>query len=240
MQAEGDYDLARRRWDGDLSQAVIRFPEGDARLIQPAALVLGHELQRVAPLCLRTDADARLCVEGEHRPQPQSWRVIYSAQDWPLQRLLRSLLGWREFDGRLQASGWAEQEPGQAWTGGTTVLLDEPVAQHPAQPVPQRAHPPRQQPLRPDRRSAADPRDARLRGRRVDLVRGRGPRPARAGQLLQSPLSGRIEGTSAAIKILPLLVPEIDRADGRLDGPWSLSGTLGAPPSTVNSACART
>jgi len=24
------------------------------------------------------------------------------------------VLGWREFDGRLQASDWAEQEPGKA------------------------------------------------------------------------------------------------------------------------------
>jgi translocation and assembly module TamB len=46
---------------------------------------------------------------------------------------------------------------------------------------------------------------------------------------LQSPLSGRIEGESAAIKILPLLVPEIDRADGRLAGKVILGGTLGQP-----------
>ena len=71
--------------------------------------------------------DARLCVEGEHRAQPLSWRVIYSADDWPLQRILRSLLGWREFDGRLQASGWAEKAPGKDWVGGTTLLVHEPV-----------------------------------------------------------------------------------------------------------------
>ncbi len=39
--------------------------------------------------------------------------------------LLTSLLGWREFDGTLQASGWIGKEPGQDWLGATTVLLDK-------------------------------------------------------------------------------------------------------------------
>jgi translocation and assembly module TamB len=229
MQADGGFDLARRRWDGDLSQAAVRFPDGDAQLIQPAALVLGPDLQRVAPLCLRTDADARLCVEGEHRLQPQSWRVIYSAQDWPLQRLLRSVLGWREFDGRLQASGWAEQAPGKEWVGGTTVLLDEPVVSVPRNK------------FRNERISLgssrfdliADPQQIRATlDFEVDestSIAGEALVQRRAGELLQSPLSGRIEGTSAAIKILPLLVPEIDRADGRLAGNVIVGGSLGQP-----------
>ena len=42
-----------------------------------------------------------------------------------MKRLLTSLLGWREFDGLLQASGWIGKEPGQDWLGATTVLLDK-------------------------------------------------------------------------------------------------------------------
>ena len=42
-----------------------------------------------------------------------------------MKRLLTSLLGWREFDGVLQASGWIGKEPGQDWLGATTVLLDK-------------------------------------------------------------------------------------------------------------------
>ena len=126
MRADGAVDLERKSWQGELVEAAVDFEDGSATLIQPAALVLSPQSQRAAPLCLRTADDARLCVEGEHQSQPLSWRVIYSAQDWPLKRLLRTLLGWQEFDGRLQASGWAEQVPGKDWIGGTTVLLDEP------------------------------------------------------------------------------------------------------------------
>ena len=99
----------------------MKFPDGGATLLQPALIEASPSIVKVAPICLKSD-EARLCIEGERRAKPAAWRVIYSAQDWPLRRLLRSILGWREFDGRLQAAGWAAQEPGEDWTGGMTLL----------------------------------------------------------------------------------------------------------------------
>ena len=131
--------------------------------------------------------------------------------------MLRSVLGWRDFDGRLQASGWAEQAPGKDWVGGTTVLLHEPIARRAAQQVPHRAHPARQQPA-----STCSPNRAMRATLDFDVdesTRVQGEAVAeRRSDLLASPLRGRIAGTSEAIKVLPLLVPEIDRAAGRLDG----------------------
>jgi translocation and assembly module TamB len=229
MVAEGRLDMARTEWHGDLAQVTVGFTDGEARLIQPAALVLGPEFQRTSPLCLRTHDDARFCVEGEHRSQPLAWRVLYSAEDWPLQRILRSLLGWREFDGRLQASGWAEKTPGKDWVGGSTLLVHEPVINVP--------------------RNKFRTERVRLGSSRFDLlaepasiratiaiavdestqVDGEVIVDRREGQLLESPLRGRITGTSEAIKVLPLFVPEIDRATGRLNGAVVLGGTLGEP-----------
>ena len=42
-------------------------------------------------------------------------------------------------------------------------------------------------------------------------------------------MHGTLRGESAALSFLPLLVPEIDRSTGKLDGDLTLSGTLGAP-----------
>ena len=227
--AEGGYDLASSQWAGDLSQADIQFTEGSARLIQPAALVLGPALQRTAPLCLRTDQDARLCIEGERHAQPLAWRVLYSAEDWPLQRILRSLLGWREFDGRLQASGWAEKSPGKEWIGGSTLLVHEPTINV--------------------QRNKFRVERIRLGSSRFDLlaeptqihatldididettkVQGAALVQRNPGAPLDSTLTGHIKGTSEAIKVLPLLVPEIDRAAGRLEGNVVLGGTVGQP-----------
>jgi translocation and assembly module TamB len=227
--ADGGYDLARSQWDGDLSKAEIQLPDGDARLIQPAALVLGPALWRSAPLCLRTDQDARLCIEGEYRPEPLSWRVLYSAEDWPLQSLLQSLLGWREFDGRLQAGGWAEKSPGKEWIGGSTLLVHEPTIN--VQRNKFRVERIRLGSSRFD--LLAEP--AQIRATLdIDIdestkVQGEALVQRHAGAPLDSKLTGHIKGTSEAIKVLPLLVPEIDRAAGRLDGNVVLGGTVGQP-----------
>ncbi|HEX9207062.1 MAG TPA: translocation/assembly module TamB domain-containing protein [Steroidobacteraceae bacterium] len=232
LRAQGAFDLARRSWSGDLAAADVVFPDGAARLIQPAALVLGPDFQRAAPVCLRTDQDARLCVEGENHLQPASWRVIYSAQDWPLKRVLRSALGWRDFDGRLQASGWAEKAPGKDWVGGSTVLVHEPSFDMPRNK------------FRTERIQLgsgrfdlyAEPTELRAT---LDLeidestrLQGQAQAERHPGDLLASPLRGRISGASEAIRVLPLLVPEIDRAAGRLEGQITLGGTLGQPQFT--------
>jgi translocation and assembly module TamB len=229
LVADGRYDMDRTEWAGDLSQARVAFLDGDARLIQPAALVLGPSFQRSAPLCLRTAEDARFCIEGEHRAQPLSWRVIYSAEDWPLQRLLRSLLGWREFDGRLQASGWAEKAPDKEWVGGSTLLVHEPVINVPRNKF--RVERVRLGSSRFDVLAGPETITANLN---IDIddttqVRGQARVERRAGDPLQSPLSGEITGRSEAIKVLPLLVPEIDRASGQLAGKVLLGGTVGEP-----------
>ncbi len=113
----GEFEVATRRWRGQLEEAAFVFPDGRATLLQPASIEVGPSKLSAAPICLQTD-DARLCVEGERVAEPASMRVLFSAQDWPLARLLRSVLGWRELDGKLQAG-------------------------HPAQPVPLRAGAPR-------------------------------------------------------------------------------------------------
>jgi translocation and assembly module TamB len=140
------------------------------------------------------------------------------------------VLGWREFDGRLQASGWAAQEPGRPWTGGTTLVLDEPTLDIP-----------RNQ-FRTDRVSLGTARldvyaepeviRATLDVNVADSTRLDGELKALrvpGRDLLDLPLSGEIRGESSAITAMPLFVPEIDRSGGQLDGRVAVSGTLGDP-----------
>src|SRR4029079_2241032 len=60
-------------------------------------------------------------------------------------------------------------------------------------------------------------------------VRGEALVSRRTKDLLASPLQVRITAVSDTIKVLPLVVPEIDRAAGKVQGEVALSGTLGAP-----------
>jgi translocation and assembly module TamB len=227
--ASGSYDAATHTWSGNLTETRMTFPDDEARLLQPVALEFSPDVVRVAPLCIAA-AESRLCVEGERKSRPESWRFIYSAQDWPLRRILRTLLGWQEFDGALQASGWAEKAPGHDWIGSTTMILD-----HPTLDVPRNK-------FRTDR--------IELGGGRLDLyaepsvirasvsldvvdgtaVKGEAFADRRPGvDILASPLQGNLHGESAALTSLPVLVPEIDRSSGALDADLTLGGTLGEP-----------
>ena len=225
----GDYDAAGSRWLGNLHAASIAFPDGGANLSQPVALEAGRAALRVAPLCFAT-GDARLCIEGEWHSEPESWRVLYSAQDWPLRRILHSLLGWREFDGKLQASGWAAREPGRVWTGGTTLLLDNPTLDIPRNQF--RTERVSLGAARLDLFAEPDAIRATLAADVAENSRLTGEVTARREPGLQPaefPLSGVLRAESPDITGMPILVPEIDRSGGQLDGLISISGLLGAP-----------
>jgi translocation and assembly module TamB len=229
VRAVGGYDFAGSAWRGRLDRATLKFPEDEASLQQSAAIEVSGAGGNAEPVCF-SSGDARLCLEGSWHSDPRSWRVLYSAQDWPLRRLLRSLLGWREFDGRLQSSGWAEQQPGRDWVGAATVYVDDPVLDIP--------------------RNQFRTERIRLGNGRVDLLAV--PEEVRAtvdltiregtrmeGQLaarrepdrdmLDSPLAGRLHVGAADLNGLPLLVPEIDRSGGTLDAELTVGGTLGDP-----------
>jgi len=229
LSARGGLELEQRRWRGELASTEFKFPDGSATLLQPAALDVSPQALTAAPICLET-GEARMCAEGQWNAQPESWRMIYSAQDWPLKRLLTSLLGWREFDGMLQASGWIGKEPGQDWLGATTILLDGASLDIP--------------------RNKFRTERVRLGGGRFDLfaeqdrirttlelsvgenARIEGEAHARriAGRpMTEFPIEGRIHGGSEALTALPMFVPEIDRSAGRLDANLTIGGRLGEP-----------
>ena len=227
--ATGAYEKDRREWRGRLDDASVAFPDGSATLLQPAVIEASAAEVRVAPVCLQS-GEARLCAEGGRRADPASWRLLYSAQDWPLKRLLRSILGWQEFDGRLQAAGWLGQEPGQEWTGGMTLLLDEPTLDIPRNKF-------RTERIELGRARLdlfADPGALRasvdLQMAETTRVQGEIAASREPGlDTLDYPLRGSIRGESSALTAVPVFVPEIDRSSGRLDATVSVGGTLGDP-----------
>jgi translocation and assembly module TamB len=225
----GAYATARHTWLGSLERASLVFPDGSATLLQPAAIEASAETLRVAPVCLQT-GEARLCAEGERQSRPDAWSVIYSAQDWPLQRLLRSILGWKEFDGRLQAAGWLSGEQGRDWIGGMTLLVDEPTLD-----IPRNKFRTERLALGRGRLDVfADPAELRATldlamaentSVHGEIVATRSPALA----AVDYPLRGTIRGESSALTAIPVFVPEIDRSGGRLDAIVSVGGTLGEP-----------
>ena len=229
IAASADYDVAGRAWRGRVEQATFTFPDGEASLVQPAAIEAGPGAQRAAPVCLGT-GEARFCIEGERRSSPDTWRVVYSAQDWPLKRLLRSLLGWQEFDGKLQAAGWLAQEPGQDWTGGMTLLLDAPTLD-----IPRNQFRTERVSLGGGRLDLFAERDTLRASFDLNVIQSTQARgevvATRTPQLAMAdyPLRGVIRVESENLTAVPVFVPEIDRSSGRLDASVTVAGTLGDP-----------
>jgi translocation and assembly module TamB len=229
LAARGEFEVATRRWHGQLEDAAFTFPDGRATLLQPAAIEVGPSKLSAAPICLQTD-DARLCVEGERIAEPASMRVLFSAQDWPLARLLRSVLGWRELDGKLQAAGWITQQGTQPWVGAMTLYVDDPTLAIPRNQF-------RSEQVRLGRARfdlKAEPTELRatlamnvVEGTQIDgeVVATRDPKQDFAGY----PLRGEIRARSTSLTALPLFVPEIDRSSGDLNAALAVSGTLGEP-----------
>jgi translocation and assembly module TamB len=229
LAATGALDLDARSWHGELGETEINYADGSAKLLQPAALEFSPESMRVAPICLAA-GESRLCGEGDWTDQPRAWHALYSAQDWPLKRVLTSLLGWREFDGKVQASGWINQEPDQPWIGGTTILLDDPTLDIPLNKF--RSERVRLGGGRLDVYAELD----QLRGS-IDMNLGQetriegsvnAPRPPGV-PMLELELRGRLHGQSAELSALPLFIPEIDYSSGSLETSVTIGGTLGEP-----------
>ena len=229
LSADGAADVEHLSWTGTLDSFTAEFADGAAHLAEPVQITAGRDLARATPLCLVSD-DARLCVEGEWRREPASWRLLASAEDWPIRRLLTSLLGRREFDGRLQASGWAEQQPGKAWIGGAAIVLEEPTVDI------------RRNRFRADRTELGGGRidvyaDEQVLRATADLdmaastrVTGHVEAARDPGLPLTAlPVRGELRAESAVISALPLFVPEIDHSEGRLNASVRVGGTLGDP-----------
>ena len=229
LAASGIADVERRSWTGTLEEASFDFTDGNARLASPVSLEVGPELVRATPLCLVT-GDGRLCAEGEWHGVTSSWRVLYSAQDWPLRRLLTTLLGRKEFDGMLQASGWAEQQPGHDWVGGLAVVIDQPTLEI------------RRNRFRSDRVAVGGGRvdvyadedvlraTAALEMAASTQLTGHASAERHRGiSMAELPLTGEIRAQSAVLTALPLFVPEIDKSDGHLEAAVRVGGTLGDP-----------
>jgi len=227
LSLAGAYRHADTSWRGQLESALLDYDSGDARLLQPAAIEVSPRAAALEPTCFAS-GESRLCTEGDWQAAPQRWQVIYSAQDWPLRNLLGLLAGRRDIDGLVQASGWALQEPGKRWIGSSVILVDDPVVEITRNKF--RSDRVQLGNARLDVYAAEDSFRSTLDMQVAESTRLTGEVIAdRVGDLAEHPLRGRLHAESTVLSALPLLVPEIDRAGGRLDGDLMIGGTLGAP-----------
>ncbi len=171
----------------------------------------------------------RVCVQGSWE-EAEGWSAALAAFAFPLESLHVELPGRPAYGGIFDLSLDARGRPDEPWTARLLATLQEGWLSY----------------ITPSGRretlalgalelrgqSLPDHHELRLTSRggealNIDgelLIGRREEQP-----LAESPLSGRVEASTRQLALLPLLVPDIDRADGGLTASIGVAGTVGAP-----------
>lgn len=224
--------------EGSFLNGVYRFtasrltPAGPGlqswSLEAPMAGMASAAAAALEPTCLVQDV-RRVCFEGRWQRE-QGWSASLETESFPLQALDVSLPGKPGYEGLLDLAVALDARSGQAWTGravgrlrdaelsflapsgrperlalGSTEVV---VTSEPA------AH-----------RIALAVRDSELLRLDGEATVGR----EASVEATAAPLSGRLRLATRELGLLPLLVPDIDRAAGRLEADLSIGGTLREP-----------
>lgn len=223
LSADGGLDLAQRRWRGQLSSSRLQPPYGPAWTQEaPAAVQLDASLQQLAQTCWRIDGSGRSCLSLRRAP--------------PLLHLEAALAGidTAQFNGLLPEGLAVETVlDGQALVelrGSTPTKLDVGIQNRAGRlrlpGTPDQQLQPGQLSLRQDGgnwRAAAE-----LRLDHVAFT-AEASLPVRDSALTELPLSGRLQLSVPELGWAEPLLPGVTQLAGRIQGDFSLGGSLGAP-----------
>lgn len=213
-------------WTTELREATATIGQRAIALTQAARIVVAPQQATVEPLCFGID-DGRLCGEGWWR------RGAWSAQAQIDALPLATLIAQRNADQRLSGTVSGQVRAGAdgvaPWRAEANVQVNDAAVHY-------RLADGSNDTIQIGSGSmaaAATPTEFALR---VDLralantfVRGEAHIARTGGAFSKLPLQGMIQARTADANLLPLLIPEIDRAAGSLEADVKLGGLLGRP-----------
>jgi translocation and assembly module TamB len=178
--------------------------------------------------CLVQDV-RRVCFDAGWR-RGQRWSAALRTESFPLQALDVTLPGRPGYEGQLDLEASVEGLPGRPWTGRADARLRDAEFTYVAPSG------------RPERlvlgsteilaRSEPGQHRVTVALRDTDVLRldGEATIVRREGLGIgESPLAGALRLATRQLGLLPLMVPDIDRADGLLNADLAFAGTAGAP-----------
>ena len=221
----GSLDPAAGSWNGRLERLELQQAEaGRWRLRTPAALAASAGALSLAQTCLAS-GPARVCLSAE-RGAEGNGRAELALQSLPMTRLAPLLPAGLELQGVLAVTGQGTWSAAGVPSGNARVQLDD--AQLALATT-------GDEPLRLELADARvdaelEPQEAQLRLHLVLVDRGQlSGRLDVADPLAAPALQGTLTGYLSSLDFLPLLVPAIAAADGRLDLDLQLAGALAQP-----------
>jgi translocation and assembly module TamB len=217
----GAYELTGERIESDAPRLNPYELEAPMKLhLRDGALELEQTCFVYAP--------RRLCVAAGWSG-PQGWTASFSATAFPVEALRVDLPRRPGYRGRLDVEMHARGLPGEPWTAEGNGTLKDASLEYVTASGRMESLDLGTTLLRLD--SLADrhtlfvtTEDSDALQLRAEATVGRSEGVPFSG----SPLEGRLDLTTTRLGLLPLLVPEIDQADGTIRADLSLGGTPGA------------
>ncbi len=229
LAAAGGY--RQERWRGKVSRLDLASQDfGDWALSQPVAIDAGAKQARVENLCLARE-QGRLCADGEWAAASKGGKASLHASDLQLAWLqpwlpvaIESLSGALNADGKarfgetplsLIADLRADITPGKL-----AYALDDGAGEV--------GHEGGRVTLKVDR-GGVDSDLSLSVARNVVKLKLDAPKLLAGGDIMKTPVSGRVRLNASHFEILPALVPDIETLNAAIDTDLSIHGSLGKP-----------
>jgi translocation and assembly module TamB len=227
LRTQSEYDAGT--WRGEIVRLDANIGSAALKLTAPAPYALSQEHMELGQLCLAGATTERACASGNWR-RAGAWDVALDASGLPLKVLAAGSARQQEYSGVLSVQATARQEPGQPWTGKGSATFSEGLFRY------RRASGKIENVRIGSGRASFDATPQRL-GAEIQLdaaeaaslnARGSADR-TRGEQWREYPITGTLHAQTRELGFLPVVVPEIDRAAGKLNADLEFGGTLGAP-----------
>jgi translocation and assembly module TamB len=215
-------------WKGDIVKLDVGIGSAALKLTDPAHYAVSKDLIDLDELCLAGTSSERACVHGDwHRGG--AWSAAADASGLPLKVLSAGSVRQSEYSGVLAMQATAQQEPGQPWTGRGNATFANGQFRY------RRASGQMENVQIGSGHASFDATPQRLSGElQIDAteaasVTAKGSAERRGEDWKRFPVTGTLHAQTRELGFVPVLVPEIDRAAGKLNADLEVGGTLGVP-----------
>ncbi|HSD75209.1 MAG TPA: translocation/assembly module TamB domain-containing protein [Steroidobacteraceae bacterium] len=227
MRTQSGYEAGT--WRGDIIKLDVSIGSAALKLTEPARYAVSQELMELDELCLTGTSNERACARGHWR-RGGAWSVAADVSGLPLKVLAAGSARQSQYSGVLALQATAQQEPGEPWTGKAEALFADGLFRY------RRASGKMEDVRAGSGHASFEATSQRFSGEvQLDATeaaslhaRATADRTA-AADWRGLPLSGTLHAQTRELGFVPVLVPEIDRAAGKLTADLNFAGTLGVP-----------
>jgi translocation and assembly module TamB len=215
-------------WRGMLSRLQI----ADARLQSPSLLLLSTHQAQLGLSCLQAGS-GHLCAEGQWQRDElgrTQWLATGQVESLPITLQNAALINGAHLQTKLNAQFAFKALPDSPWQGTADIQMQDAGIHYRSVSGRDEVLPIKlgEMHVQADDKSIQSNGELRISEQTVSTLNARLDRNNELS-LSKSPLSGLLTLSSSDAKLIPVFVPEVDRANGTLAAALQLSGTPAAP-----------